>query len=380
MGFRMSKAGDLESIILPLLQLLADVGADYSAFFRQLCYFQTNQAKFEIEIGPETDGTIENLDNDLILFLEQKINMALRNSIQETKDSSSNIVEDSEISKLKLVNDSKPVTAANGEPQTNEYNPNSVPQLGPSKCLHMLLKAAEIQRMEFEEERDAYRIPPTFPMEINVEQPIIDGETVSSRPERTRSSRPTSGYLSKKSDWEDPLDDINLFGPNLPDDREIRLRWRNWAFKYRSRLLLELAAIKYSDPLEFEDYRRNQRMLKRNPKFVLRGHILKDLIADAQTSTLDAENNDRLSSQQKVGLLPLFDESARRVSKISGRTTKNVGLEQLERTMKIIIGDVWGTVTESSNGWSTEIDKKMSDLWSREAPKGKKNIPFPCSS
>ena len=48
----MVKEGDLENLILPLLQLLADAGVDYHIFFRALCNFKTTDAEFAGETGP----------------------------------------------------------------------------------------------------------------------------------------------------------------------------------------------------------------------------------------------------------------------------------------------------------------------------------------
>ncbi|KAJ3407566.1 hypothetical protein HDV05_005389, partial [Chytridiales sp. JEL 0842] len=52
LGLRMIKDKDLEHLILPLLQLLSDAGADYHCFFRRLSYFRTSEEEFNREVGP----------------------------------------------------------------------------------------------------------------------------------------------------------------------------------------------------------------------------------------------------------------------------------------------------------------------------------------
>jgi hypothetical protein len=55
LGLYETRENDLEILILPLLQLLADAEVDYNEFFRRLCYFRLTKKAFEEELGPPLD-------------------------------------------------------------------------------------------------------------------------------------------------------------------------------------------------------------------------------------------------------------------------------------------------------------------------------------
>ncbi|KAI9355726.1 hypothetical protein DFJ73DRAFT_623501 [Zopfochytrium polystomum] len=71
-GLRLSKDGDLENLILPLLWIMADAGVDYNGFFLRLCCFKSSDMAFDEELGPPVDPpTGVNLPESYIKWARQ---------------------------------------------------------------------------------------------------------------------------------------------------------------------------------------------------------------------------------------------------------------------------------------------------------------------
>ena len=68
MGFEKSIDSDYETIIVPLLQLLADSRADYSCFFRLLNSFSTLETKFKSQID-YSNNTIDEKKSPILFLL-----------------------------------------------------------------------------------------------------------------------------------------------------------------------------------------------------------------------------------------------------------------------------------------------------------------------
>ena len=49
------------------------------------------------------------------------------------------------------------------------------------------------------------------------------------------------------------------------------------------------------------------------------------------------------------------------------------GFEEVERVMRVLIGDLWGDVAESGSGWRDEEDQKCAEKWAGEVPEVRKN-------
>jgi hypothetical protein len=449
----MIKEKDLELFILPLLQLLADCGADYHDFFRRLCYFRTSEDEFLKEVGPLVppppgfvDPAPRGRTDSIIGNMPLRRHSSLLNALfPETtlSRSATNLAGTQNNSMLDL----------NSKDSSSEP-----PVIQTSGCLEMLLGGCEKLRKDAEEEYEAHKIKMEFANENNagvsgleasspskgskvIISPTI--EVINGVVMKRRSSRPMSGYLSKKRPSQEEIkvgeedggdnvstadteegsivDDDELFGEWLPSDSEIKFRWQRWARQYRARILLEQAAARSQSGLEMEDLSRCKRMKKVNPKFVLRNWILDDIvnelskmpqlqpvdpdidklsrqIRDIQIETAhymenrglkkdrkqetpasqaagsrnasvaaDSDSGDQSSDEEDDDEKPIAAVGEDDVQKSD--TPKAEGAAVLEQALKIIVGDTFGHVSESTAGWVQDVDKAAAESWSGPVPK-----------
>ncbi|KAJ3120545.1 hypothetical protein HK100_012751 [Physocladia obscura] len=222
---------------------------------------------------------------------------------------------------------------------------------------------------------------------------------------------------------------------SFPTEHEIRYRWQEWLIKYRSRIITELITSNVSVPLSehrliSEDAKRRSRMAKCNPKFNLRGWILEEIcdkvaalpecqpfdaeiaglkeelriLMEAESKTLfgggggnnssdnkkdsgDAMVDDdtdfelqELLSKLKRGesIRPQQHEevtsSGRKKKQVTGaKLSPNVD-EALNQAMKILVGDIFGEISDSARGWENVFDRDAASRWAGKVPKRKDNI------
>ncbi|KAJ3117942.1 hypothetical protein HDU96_004846 [Phlyctochytrium bullatum] len=361
LGFRMVKDNDLEHLISPLLQLLADVEADYTVFFRKLCDFKINDLDFRREIGP---------------FVDSPVGPPIT-SIEDPKDPKT-----------------RRISQAAGPNSGGRASISAPPPNPISGCLDFLLEslnalAAEVAAeanetavagLERERKRTAVKVEAT----VKEEDEDETGDRTAKK----------EGEDEAEED-EDEDDGMELFAVQLPSEREIRFRWQKWAKSYRSRLLLEHAASKSHDSMETEDQNRSQRMKRTNPRFMLRNWILQDIVEaleslpelaprDPEIERMEREFEEygrvatgerRLKRDKPVAAGEEAEEEKREAPRVEPVPVSN---ELVERALRILVGDVWGEVMDA-DGWQG-LDKVYATKWSGPVPKWGKNICLSCSS
>ncbi|KAJ3316234.1 hypothetical protein HDU76_001955 [Blyttiomyces sp. JEL0837] len=243
LGFRMVKAGDLENIILPLLWIMADVGADYNIFFRELCNLKLSDELFQEELGGKLVDPPPN-----VVLPESYINVEREEERRRTNMAASAMTlgkhggggkglratlgGGNSLAGAKSAGGSSVSLSANkkkkgGAASTVEVQP--APVGFPSNCLNILLKSADRLRVEAEEEMSSFRIkvPELKAGETSDPQTMLAmaaaaagvalgigsvGEDASGEEgghddvRRRRSIRPTDGYLSLKPVNKNPED------------------------------------------------------------------------------------------------------------------------------------------------------------------------------
>ncbi|KAI8851691.1 hypothetical protein BC829DRAFT_415152 [Chytridium lagenaria] len=340
LGFRMIKDNDLENIITPLLQLMSDVEVDYTIFLRKLCDFRMNELEFPLEIGPAADAsasTTSSLDLSSKLFPEpamgRRASMAPGATLlgPSTQRRRSSVAEGSA-----------------GAPAAVKGTS--------SGCLEMLIAALNMLAAEVAAEQKEYQIEG-----IEIKQP------------KAKKEEDGDSNDEEDDDDEDEEDD-DIFAVNLPSELEIKTRWQKWARAYRSRLLLERAASKSQDPMDVDDRNRSARMkkdvvesLETMPELTPKDPEIERMEKEfEEIAKLNADRG-RFRRDRPAGEEEEVVEKVVKGASPDGMKTLPRSVEAIERVMKIVVGDVWGDVTET-NGWEGK-DKAFAQEWAGSAPK-----------
>ncbi|KAJ8324806.1 hypothetical protein O5D80_007034 [Batrachochytrium dendrobatidis] len=249
--------------------------------------------------------------------------------------------------------------------------------------------------------------PPYSPTHQQVQTPSIQG-SISEANERSQVKQLQSSdvqYQRKKQLFETAY--------CLPTLMEISADWKLWALVYRSRLMNEMATENLPssvetaiDRVEAMDAFRMNKMKHINPKYTLRGWVLDEVVSKAEieckmgadgsfsdrkilsssviTPGVEAEPQKKLANAELKSPYSLHStsnplarenqETTRRISgSLASSSTENV---DLERIMRVLIGDVWGDTVEDEAGWSDNNDLIASEKWSAEPLPDKNNPSF----
>ncbi|KAJ3057322.1 hypothetical protein HK097_009275 [Rhizophlyctis rosea] len=283
LGLRTTLETDLDQLILPLLQLMADVCVDYTLFFRALCHFRCAPANF----------------NAQVFFDPAKYE-------------------------------------ASKDPSLPAPKPRLTDPLSLLICaglnLHRMIAGDKNAPAYSEAEGEG-----NMESSLNGAFGKVDA-TVSGR------------RRSLGSDMRDAAEDV----PALQD---IADQWKDWAEKYRDRIVNEVPAPAKGAPavnMDLEDIKRVNVMKKANPKYALRNWI-----CDETVRTVQGEIG-------KKG--PIADvQKALREGSVAGDRGV-VGSKALERVMRVLVRDVWGEQAESATGWKDDEDRKAAERWSGMPP------------
>ncbi|KAJ3215580.1 hypothetical protein HDU67_000238 [Dinochytrium kinnereticum] len=378
LGFRMVKDNDLENMITPLLQLLSEVEADYTIFFRKLCDFRTNDTDFPVETGPPVDMPGSDGSRSSIVSGGGRRASFAPQSLGRP-------------STFGAAPSMQRLGSTAGRGIVGEGEGTS------SGCLDFLLEALSTLSMEVAAEQDEYKVENLEKMEPKPKKEKKTATLSSSKEEDEKEKRDKGGGEGGNEEEEDDEEnddeeeeeedeDDDIFTVKLPTAIEIRYRWQKWARAYRSRLLLERAAAKSQDAMEVEDANRATRMKKANPKFSLRNWIMQDMIEsieampeltprdpDIERMEKEFEEALKISGDRQHRLRrdkPAEEEEEKPVEvkkERGGERALPKSVEVIDRAMRIIVGDVWGDVTDA-DGWEGK-DKAFAQEWSGAVPK-----------
>ncbi|KAJ3089741.1 hypothetical protein HK102_005618 [Quaeritorhiza haematococci] len=469
LGISTQKSTDLEQYVVPLLHLMEQAGVDYTRFFRALCYFRCDDEGFNREIGAITDddaiATSTDVPSNLAIVAPRRCltqliagykvvraralkKAATRKAAEKSNEGGSNGSEDSsaEAGKGQAVAVSTLQASLSGATTSAPKSPSSKPNStrpGTGKSHTQEVRPNSASPHEHEEKED-------------------DGDVVgevkklsSSRMDLLR-SRSTLSADSSARKAESTSQQQHEHQPLVPDEEnEIRQRWIAWATAYKQRLLEEMSTAKSDAPatkstsqaatsasststqetIRRQDTQRRQRMLKRNPRYILRSWILDELIEEMEnafepllgnpeSNTSTTSNGTRIGSAQpqhhndrhhhshhvhSPSKTPSQPLSVNTTSQPTPTLHPDVARRlrgSLDKVMRVLIGDVYGEIAEagmlaekeggkeggkekekekggvagSSSGWIDFDDRRAAVKWAGEVPKWGVNVAYGASS
>ncbi|KAJ3036675.1 hypothetical protein HDV00_002499 [Rhizophlyctis rosea] len=303
LGLRTTIETDLQDLILPLLQLMADVGVDYTPFFRSLCHFRCSPtqfasqttfdpAKYEASKDPSLPAPKPRLTDPLSLLicaglgLIRRARAGIKERAKWEGGGESNL--ESSLAGAYGKVDAAPLVSRD----MDEHRPPSPPLS--EADVPTLLEIASA----WAEWAEKYR------------------QRILSEISTTSTTNPSSSALAAT--------------PSKPS-----------------------TSPQQAQNLDLEDIRRLSAMQKSNPRYTLRPSILSEIIRGVEAEMGATKKGPLANVQRGHG-----DEGGG-----GGGGGAAVGSKTLERAMRVLIRDVWGEQAESSTGWKDEEDKKCSDRW-----------------
>ncbi|KAJ2994232.1 hypothetical protein HDV02_001734 [Globomyces sp. JEL0801] len=253
LGLKEFLPDDYDRLINPLLELMASTGVDYTTFFRTLCSFGCSETKYAqiVTYNPKGSHSIDNLKSSIpadslgvllkaLLVLKEQDRIFVETEVQKLKDSGL-AISDSISPRSPIPGDSNPPRS----PIPGESLPPRSPIPGET-------------------------LPPRSPVpggERKMDLPIVNVESNDAATEPIEIEA-----LAQKYGIE-PL--------SLPSVDEVANSWKFWAHMYKSRLLNQIPVDKRTpETILEEDVRRQKRMKALNPKYALRGWILKEKLKE----------------------------------------------------------------------------------------------------
>ncbi|KAI8816322.1 uncharacterized protein EV422DRAFT_501346 [Fimicolochytrium jonesii] len=166
---------------------------------------------------------------------------------------------------------------------------------------------------------------------------------------------------------------------DFPPVDEVVAAWRDWAGSYRARLLSQLppGGDGSEDAVKRADETRHAAMRKVTPMYALRGYIL-DEVAEKVIAAVkpDPTNINPTPAQTS------HPQQRVRSASISGSiplSAAELGVgREVERCMRVLVGDVWGDVAEGKGGWKGEEDREVAGRWRGEPPLVSLDLAFTC--
>ncbi|ORY50022.1 UPF0061-domain-containing protein [Rhizoclosmatium globosum] len=261
-----------------------------------------------------------------------------------------------------------------------------------------------------------------FPLVDIMRKSVRRASTILMERERRASVQSAgAGGKDKENGAADATAVKNESGPTevsevFPEENDVKYRWQEWLIKYRSRLITEMITLRPNVPLT-----------EANPRFNLRGWILEEIcdkvtslpecapvdvelmrlkeelkiLADAEARTiasatklkvddkpeeaateddLDNELQELLAKLKRGEPLKPTDDAVKKQQKPLGMRLSGQGVEVLNQAMRILVGDIWGEITDSNAGWDSVFDKEAAARWGGKVPKRKDNMVLSPSS
>lgn len=199
MGIKVFKESDYETIINPLLEILAATGTDYTAFFRALSSFGCSETKYTQTTSYYPEGA---------------------------------------------------------------HSPEKLRASNPTDCLGIILKSL---------------------VNLQDEDRAFLAREVEKRVKERTSQKEASGEVPGENEDGSFLPyDIALEPLGYPSLEETAKTWKCWAHMYRARLVSQLGEKSSPDALQEEDGTRERRLKTINPKYCLRGCIIRNMIKEIE--------------------------------------------------------------------------------------------------
>ncbi|KAJ3276653.1 hypothetical protein HDV01_004186 [Terramyces sp. JEL0728] len=317
LGINHFEQGDYDQIINPLLEILAATGVDYTFFFRSICNFGCSDVKYSQEISYLPGGIHS---EEALLSSEPANTLGLL---------------------LK-----------------------SLATLRKEDAMYV---AAENERLN----RESFVVPTNPTKDNNSTQlPSIaeDGQETAAEP------APIPQIQAPKRPGIEPLP--------FPSLDEIASQWKYWAHMYRTRLIAQLPNERKSTQALAEEDQARQKSLKTiNPRYAMRGCMLREAMNSVNKTMPPAILNRRTSIQAKQN-----SQKGKRRGKKEDEITEKVeppqvnihtsSFKDVQKLLKIVVNDMYGDIAESKSGWKTEEDKLFAQSWSTPPNNVDSNLKF----
>ncbi|KAJ3324158.1 hypothetical protein HDV06_000699 [Boothiomyces sp. JEL0866] len=318
LGIKHFESSDYDQIINPMLELLAATGVDYTAFFRSISSFGCGETKYSQEISYLPGGVHS---EEALLSTEPANTLALLlRSLAVLKKEDAEYV------------------------------------------------AAETERIN----RESFVVPTSPAKENNSSQLPSIAEDEPEGPEAEPAAIPQ--IQVPKPPGIEPLP--------LPSLDEVASQWKFWAHMYRTRLIAQLSnERKSAQALMEEDHARQRKLKNINPRYVMRGYMLRDTISAVNKLMPPVIFNRRASMQAKQGNTKAKrrgkkdDEVADKIDTSQVNIQTN-SFKEVQKLLKIIVNDVYGEIAESRSGWKTDEDKQFAQTWSVTPSTVNSNLKF----
>ncbi|KAJ3254556.1 hypothetical protein HK103_007110 [Boothiomyces macroporosus] len=320
LGIKTFEHADYDQIINPLLEMLAATGADYTAFFRFISTFGCSDAKYSQEISYLPEG----VHSEEALLNSEPVNTLglLLKSLATLRKEDADYV------------------------------------------------AAENERIN----RESFVVPTSPTKETNTSQlaAIAEDETMDEADQAATSPQIPQIQVPTPQMVE-PLP--------LPTLDEVASQWKYWAHMYRTRLISQLPNERKSGQALIEEDQIRQRKLKTvNPRYIMRGYMLRDMMNSVNKIMPPFVFNRRASVQSKQS-----NKGKRRgkkdedvVEKIEFPQTnvQTSSFKDVQKLLKIVVNDIYGDVSESKTGWKTDEDKVYAQKWGELPSTENSNLKF----
>nr|KAJ3418717.1 hypothetical protein HK105_007941 [Polyrhizophydium stewartii] len=501
LGFLQRKDGDFERLIIPLLEILAETGVDYTLFFRSLCYFRCSDALFSRHITYEPEGrhSRDNLLAPPALGADELEPMtlllkAIAKLHQEEEDDLARLpgpplgggaaggrqaagtLGQPQAAGLARAKGNKPMGSnealrkvkrgglptaqspggsthsleGNGQGegqrrvlsrggallasldnlignkmQKDAHGDGDKPANAGNSKLAQAYAAGDEQRGDAHGDATASNDSLASSKDKLARSPAGGADRQAQPDKDTGSKRLNSTPLKDaRSKAKQAIEDLT----RLPSLSEVATTWKFWAHVYRSRLLNELPMTKRSPQggLDVEEVLRMNRMRHINPRYTLRGWVLRDAVKAAETAQMPLVEEARAKAMRRGGMRRgptavgaglagageagaglaqsmaawqldavrsghaapeikgVIPEDAKLETSVSSsatdkpdkplKTDGEVENKDVIRVLKVLVRDVWGDVAESSQGWLDEEDQRSTEAWMQEPPWTKCNI------
>lgn len=166
-----------------------------------------------------------------------------------------------------------------------------------------------------------------------------------------------------------------------PDPEGIRKRTKEWFDAYTARVFRECEA--WESLIEIER-KRQEHMRRANPKYLPKGWVLDEVVASVESWAANALHKPDDDVEGLSGVMARLEVVTRHLR--SGRMDvggdKEEGCRELERAVRVLVGDMFGAFSEQlgHGGWR-EGEKELGQRWSGEVEDSKKvNMLCNCSS
>lgn len=359
-------ATDLQNLILPLLQLLADTGVDYTVFFRALCDFRVAEVDFRLhahgEVKPPAIG-------DKKIKSRPMCSKTCRSLLIE--GITARIAEEQAEEKRKAEDEAKKSERGGGVSRKHSMAnvQASLAGLMPTNTVSESLSRRPSHRLSVvvveDDKQDA----------VVVVEGDKRGKNKGEQDIRQRLTEGGDKINNNNDSIPSPLStsEEEVFLP-LPTVDEVKSRWAEWATKYRDRLVEENHVYPQPSTVEQIDSLRSEAMRKANPRYVLRNWILDDLsdrLIQQGIHTIYPPpffHNGGVTDGVGGGMVAGTDGDNSSSSDAVKEALDRMRIE-IDRVVHVLIADVYGDVADSLKGWSA-VEKMASESWYEEIVDG----------